>query len=185
MIGVPFLTCKCIFDLYVHRKFEHFSQILWNIQKLFFLNVFLEIFLNPKYQFYFVVPFFNPWVRINKMSNQYCYLLHQCSRITLKDTTSVFLQAPLGFHLSVKPTPLCLDYWILQISLGMVQNPIPSCILRYTLRLVSRIDYSFDQWSVVSFVIKKPFVYLFMEKECIYLVIQMYLYKYANIFLPS
>ena len=67
----------------------------------------------------------------------------------------------------------------------MVQNPIPSCILRYTLRLVSRIDYSFDQWSVVSFVIKKPFVYLFMEKECIYLVIQMYLYTYANIFLPS
>ena len=45
---------------------------------------------------------------------------------------------------------------------------------RDTLRLVSRVDYGFDQWLVVSFVIKKLFVYLFMVKQCIYLVIQMY-----------
>ena len=45
---------------------------------------------------------------------------------------------------------------------------------RYTLRLVSRVDYDFDQWSLVSFVIKKVYVYLFMVKLCIYLVIQMY-----------
>ena len=35
-------------------------------------------------------------------------------------------------------------------------------------------DYGFDQWSFVSFVIKKLFVYLFMVKECTYLVIQVY-----------
>ena len=35
-------------------------------------------------------------------------------------------------------------------------------------RLVSSIDYGFDQWSVVSFVAKKVFVYLFMVKACIY-----------------
>ena len=58
--------------------------------------------------------------------------------------------------------------------LGTVQNPISSDIPRCTPRLVSKIDYGFDQWSVVSFVIKKLFVYLFMVKECIYLVIQMY-----------
>ena len=45
---------------------------------------------------------------------------------------------------------------------------------RYTPRLVSKIDYGFDQWSVVSFVIKKHLVYLFMVKEFIYLVTQMY-----------
>ena len=58
---------------------------------------------------------------------------------------------------------------------GTVQNPISSDIPRWTPRLVSKIDYGFDQWSVVSFVIKKLFVYLFMVKECIYLAIQMYL----------
>ena len=68
---------------------------------------------------------------------------------------------------------LSLDYWIFKISLGMVQKPIPSYIQRCTPRLVSRIEYDFGQWSVVSFVIKK-IVYLFMVKECIYLVIQMY-----------
>ena len=35
-------------------------------------------------------------------------------------------------------------------------------------RLVSSIDYGFDQWSAVSFVVKKLFVYLFMVKACIY-----------------
>ena len=40
--------------------------------------------------------------------------------------------------------------------------------------MVSKIDYGFAQWSVVSFVIKKLFVYLFMVKECIYIVIEMY-----------
>ena len=46
----------------------------------------------------------------------------------------------------------------------------PGCYLG-----LSIIDYGFDQWSVVRFAIKKLFVYLFMVKECIYLVIQMYL----------
>ena len=45
---------------------------------------------------------------------------------------------------------------------------------RYTPRLVSRVGYSFDQCSVVGFVIKKLFVHLFMAKQCIYLVTQMY-----------
>ena len=31
-----------------------------------------------------------------------------------------------------------------------------------------RVDYGFDQWSVLSFVIKELFVYLFMAKQCIY-----------------
>ena len=35
-------------------------------------------------------------------------------------------------------------------------------------------DFGFDQWSVVSFVIKKLWVYYFMMKQCMYLVIQMY-----------
>ena len=43
-----------------------------------------------------------------------------------------------------------------------------------THRLTSRVDYGFNQWSVVSFVIKKLYVYLFMVKQCIYLVILMY-----------
>ena len=38
-------------------------------------------------------------------------------------------------------------------------------------RLMPKVDYGFDQWSVVSFVIKKHLVYLFMVKQCIYLVI--------------
>ena len=46
---------------------------------------------------------------------------------------------------------------------------------KITPRLVSRVGYGFDQWSVVSFVIKKLFVYLFIVKQCIYVVIQMYL----------
>ena len=41
-------------------------------------------------------------------------------------------------------------------------------------RLMSRVDYGFNQWLVVSFVIKKLYVYLFMVKQCIYLVILMY-----------
>ena len=40
--------------------------------------------------------------------------------------------------------------------------------------LMSRVDYGFNQWLVVSFVIKKLYVYLFMVKQCIYLVILMY-----------
>ena len=39
--------------------------------------------------------------------------------------------------------------------------------------LMSRVDYGFNQWLVVSFVIKKLYVYLFMVKQCIYLVILM------------
>ena len=59
----------------------------------------------------------------------------------------------------------------------MVQNPIASDIPRCTPRLVSKTDYRFGQWSVVSFVIKKLFVYLFMVKECIYLAMEMYFMK--------
>ena len=43
-----------------------------------------------------------------------------------------------------------------------------------THRLISRVDYGFNQWRVVSFVIKKLYVYLFMVKQCIYWVILMY-----------
>ena len=43
-----------------------------------------------------------------------------------------------------------------------------------THQLMSRVDYGFNQWSVVSFVIKKLYMYLFMVKQCIYLVILMY-----------
>ena len=59
------------------------------------------------------------------------------------------------------------------MSLGTVQNPISSNIPRCTPRLVCKIGYGFGQWSGVSFVIKK-LVYLFMVKQCIYLVIQVY-----------
>ena len=68
---------------------------------------------------------------------------------------------------------LCLDYWY-WISLGTVQNPISSNIHRCTPSLISQINYGFDQWSVVSFVIKKLSLYSFMVKECIHLVIQMF-----------
>ena len=67
--------------------------------------------------------------------------------------------------------PLLLD------SLEQPRYESEPHIQRYTqmhVPLVSKIDYGFDQRSVVSFVIKKLFVYLFMVKECIYLVIQMY-----------
>ena len=43
-----------------------------------------------------------------------------------------------------------------------------------THRLMTRPDCGLNQWSVVSFVIKKLYVYLFMVKQCIYLVILMY-----------
>ena len=43
-----------------------------------------------------------------------------------------------------------------------------------THRLMSRVDYGFNQWSVVSFVIRKLYVYLFTVKQCIYLFILMY-----------
>ena len=34
---------------------------------------------------------------------------------------------------------------------------------------MSRVDYGLNQWSFVSLVIKKLYVYLFMVKQCIYL----------------
>ena len=43
-----------------------------------------------------------------------------------------------------------------------------------TYQLMSRIDYGFNQRPVVSFVLKKLYVYLFTVKQCIYLVILMY-----------
>ena len=39
---------------------------------------------------------------------------------------------------------------------------------------MSKLDFGFNQWSVVSFVVKKLYVYLFMVKQCTYLVILMY-----------
>ena len=43
-----------------------------------------------------------------------------------------------------------------------------------THQLISRVDYGFNRCSVVSFVIKKLYVYLFMVKQCTYLFILMY-----------
>lgn len=45
---------------------------------------------------------------------------------------------------------------------------------RYRPRFVSRTDCGFDQWLGLSFTIKKLFVYLFMAKQRIHLIIQMY-----------
>ena len=59
-------------------------------------------------------------------------------------------------------------------ALGTDQNAIPSYIPRYTPKMVSRVDYGFDQGSFVRSIIKKLFVYLFMAKQCIYLVTQIY-----------
>ena len=50
-----------------------------------------------------------------------------------------------------------------------------------TNRLMSRVDYGFSQWSVVSFVIKKLFVYLFMVKQYIFSYTHV---LHANIFSP-
>ena len=77
---------------------------------------------------------------------------------------------------------LCLDYWIIYINLGTVQNPLYSDIPRCTSRLVSKIDYGFDQWSVVSFVIKKLFVYLFIVKELHFMQIYFYFLWFGNKF---
>ena len=49
----------------------------------------------------------------------------------------------------------------------MVQNAIPSHKPRYTPRLVCSIDYGFDQWLVVNFVIKNPFYVFIYGKKCI------------------
>ena len=48
---------------------------------------------------------------------------------------------------------------------------------RYIPRLVFMANYVFDQWSLVRFVIKRLFVYLFLVKQCIYLVVKMYFMK--------
>ena len=50
----------------------------------------------------------------------------------------------------------------------------PSSRRKDTHQLMSRVDYGFNQWSVVSFVIRKLYVYLFTVKQCIYLFILMY-----------
>ena len=55
----------------------------------------------------------------------------------------------------------------------MVQNAIPSHKPRYTPRLVSSIDYDFDQWLVVNFPIKTPFYVFIYGKKCICLFIHM------------
>ena len=62
--------------------------------------------------------------------------------------------------------------WLLD-SLDQPRYGSKSHIQQYTqmhTQVGTKIDYGFDQWSVVSFV----FVYLFILKESIYLVIQMY-----------
>ena len=46
----------------------------------------------------------------------------------------------------------------------------------------ARVDNGFDQWSVASFYTKRDFVLLFMVKQIIYLVIQVYLCKYIFTF---
>ena len=69
------------------------------------------------------------------------------------------------FQKLIRTQHLCLDYWI--------PLDLPSR-RKDTHRLMSRVDYGFNQWSVVSFVIKNLYVYLFMVKQCIYLVILMY-----------
>ena len=50
-----------------------------------------------------------------------------------------------------------------------------------TRRLMPRVDYGFNQWSVVIFVIKKLYVYLFMVKQYIFSYIRVF---HANIFSP-
>ena len=52
---------------------------------------------------------------------------------------------------------------------------------KHTHQLLSTVD-GFNKWSVVSFVIKKLYVYLFMVKQCIYLVILIYcMQKYFHL----
>ena len=51
--------------------------------------------ISKSVSLYFVVTFFNLQVRINRMASQHCHLIHQCFRITLKDTTSISLD-PIG-----------------------------------------------------------------------------------------
>ena len=70
--------------------------------------------------------------------------------------------------------PLLLDSLDQHMYASESQNSIPSQIPRYTPRLVSRIDYGFDQCSVLSFVIKKCFVFIYGERVYIGLIIQMY-----------
>ena len=50
-----------------------------------------------------------------------------------------------------------------------------------THKLMSRVDYGFNQCSVVSFVVKKVYVYLFMVKQCTHLFILMY---FMQIYFP-
>ena len=64
----------------------------------------------------------------------------------------------------------------------MVQNAIPNHKPRYTPRLVSSIDYGFDQWLVVNFAIKTPFYVFIYGKKCICLFIHMCFMKYIFIF---
>ena len=52
---------------------------------------------------------------------------------------------------------------------------------RYTPRLMSTVDYGFDQWSVVYFVVNKLCVYLIMVKQYIFSYTEV---LHANIFSP-
>ena len=70
--------------------------------------------------------------------------------------------------------PWLLDFLDQPMYASESQNSIPSQIPRYTPRLVSRIDYGFDQCSVVSFVIKKVFcIYLWWKS--------VYMLNYTNV----
>ena len=58
--------------------------------------------------------------------------------------------------------------------LDSLDLPFFRSALDHTHRLRSRVDYGFNQWSDVNFVIKNLYLYLFMVKQCICLVILMY-----------
>ena len=74
----------------------------------------------------------------------------------------LFLKKQKGIVFKCTFLAWLLDFWDL---------PSPR---KDTHRLMSRVGYSFDQWAVVSFVIKKLYVYIFLVKQCMYLVILMY-----------
>ena len=58
-------------------------------------------------------------------------------------------------------------------SLDSLDLPFFRSALDHTHRLRSRVDYGFNQWSDVNFVIKNLYLCLFMVKQCICLVILM------------
>ena len=74
---------------------------------------------------------------------------------------------------------LDLHFYVLD-SLNMLRYSSESKN-RYTPRLMSTVDYGFDQWSVVCFVVNKLCVYLIMVKQHIFSYTEV---LHANIFSP-